>query len=362
MAATGRLNTHLSQGIYCFVWVGFQQLLFWLILVLLDTLKPKLWGPVWRRSQSSKSSMPYTTRQVQMSPNWLQCTVLSWSSSPSSHLNIFLVRCPVIYECYSHATPINPTCKILQVMLVAICHCTIAWVGMKLSTYCQFNICCVTQWAPKKHSVKIANQPVSNPKRIIEHWWFLVLSPFNNGSLHYNLHARRCIALFPAVLFAFGQQGIQFLESHLLSDRGWRARRSKMKQEHQVFQSDLSQKVKGELQFWNWGVTLKRLLQFFLCVNVSLRHFPRHLQSCRILRRRRNSRASSSRSPHSKATLGAHWVGQLRSSMQEEWISPPKGLDILLHSTEAFFKVRTWINRIIDISSINSRMYSIWPT
>ena len=103
---------------------------------------------------------------------------------------------------------------------------------------------------PKK-TLRKNCQPVSNPKRIIEHWWFLVLSPFNNGSLHYNLHARRCIALFPAVLFAFGQQGIQFLESHLLSDRGWRARRSKMKQEHQVFQSDLSQKVKGELQFWN---------------------------------------------------------------------------------------------------------------
>ena len=50
MAATGRLNTHLSQGIYCFVyWVGFKQLL-GLILVLLEsfghietkTLRPSL--------------------------------------------------------------------------------------------------------------------------------------------------------------------------------------------------------------------------------------------------------------------------------------------------------------------------------
>lgn len=111
------------------------------------------------------------------------------------------------------------------------------------------------------------------------------------------------------------------------------------------FKVTFLKKSKVSCNSGGWGVTLKKLLQFFLCVHVSLRHFPRHLQSCRILRRRRNSRASSSRSPHSKATLGAHWVGQLRSSMQEEWISPPKGSDMLLHSTEAFLR---WGHRSIE--------------
>lgn len=61
---------------------------------------------------------------------------------------------------------------------------------------------------------------------------------------------------------------------------------------------------------------------YIIChICVSLRHSPRHLQSCRILRRLRNSRASSSRSPHSKATLGAHWVPSkgVRYSIAFHW-------------------------------------------
>lgn len=340
MAATGRLNTHLSQGIYCFVyWVGFKQLL-GLILVLLDTLKPKLWGPVWRRSQSSKSSMPYTTRQVQMSPNWLQCTVLSWSSSPSSHLNIFLVRYPVIYECYSHATPINPTCKILQVMLVAICHCTIAWMGMKLSTYCQFNICCVTM-GPKKTLRKNCK---STREQSQKNHWALVVSGLKSIQQWISSLQPPCTRVYRLVS---GGPLCVWPARHPVPRESspFESRLACQTLENETRRSGFSKWPFSKSQRWAAILEVEGWLWRGFCnifyVYASLRHSPRHLRSCRILRRRRNSRASSSRSPHSKATLGAHWVGQLRSSMQEEWISPPKGSDILLHSTEAIFKVRT---------------------
>ena len=72
----------------------------------------------------------------------------------------------------------------------------------------------------------------------------------------------------------------------------------------------------------------------FFYVYVSLRHSPRHLQSCRILRRRRNSRASSSRSPHSKATLGAHARRVNLSPLQ-------RGEIFYCIPLKHFFKVRT---------------------